>query len=177
MDRAVGKPTKGRVRGAWVWWCGVNKGLSSDSHHHTYILPHCLLCWRFFLDCMTIRYIATLLSVRVWAFWIVTANTIWIRNCLQHSSKGMAQSDRHNWMLGIRTVSLQPPTSAALTIIHVQLTDPSLVSEFLINTPIVSIFILSACSGKPDGDKLFRNPQDEVVHPAYLHNLQSIHYS
>jgi hypothetical protein len=37
-----------------VWWCGPGKGLSSDIQHHTYILPHCLLCWKFFLDCLTI---------------------------------------------------------------------------------------------------------------------------
>jgi hypothetical protein len=123
-----------------------------------------------------IRYPATLLSVCAWAFWIVTANTILIRN-FQHSLKGMARSDRHNWMLGIRTVFLQPPTSTALTVICVPSTDPSLVYEFLINMTIASIFRLSPCGGKPDGDKPFRNPQDKVVHPGYLHNLQSIHYS
>jgi len=60
------------------------------------------------------RCIQTHLSIWPWAMLIVTAKGILIRSYVHHSWKEMVGSDRHNWILGIRIVFLDPVTSAAM---------------------------------------------------------------
>lgn len=43
---------------------------------------------------------------KIKSLWIVTANTILSENVLRY--------DGHKWILGIRTIFLQPPTSPAM---------------------------------------------------------------
>jgi hypothetical protein len=59
-------------------------------------------------------YIPMRLSLYPWTLLIVIAKAILIGNRFLHSLKGMAGSDGHNRILGIRTVFIEPVTSAAL---------------------------------------------------------------